>query len=433
MWGLLRYAPLWAVICVTGFQVHAQEPNSSRLGDIILSAYSHHPRLKGMRAEMQGTKENLVQARARYLPEVTLSGGLSVSDREALLQDGRIFNQYTEPKQLSLRLNHTLYTGGRRKLFRQGALLSVKSRQARYENAAIEIATDIIQDYMTLLSMTEQLEILNRNVESLVELETSVLARLEYNDTTRTDLALTQSRLASARALRSSVQAELNLSRDRLLSKTGFLVESPVRPQLAEAEITWDYDTVMDFSRQRNPAILASQLDEQSANINVQSEARKSLPTISLTASASTVRDSSPTVAKDDDLSVGINFSVPLYAGGSTSSDTRRALASYNAARFNTENITRESDLRINQLWSRLQSGKFVLEAQRTNVSSNQEALNGIKRAGEFGLATTQDVLEAEQGLLNAKLSLSRALTQQYTARLLMHLYTGELDVYDFE
>ena len=406
---------------------------SVNLSDIILNAYSHHPQLKGMRAELQGTKENLIQARAQYLPELNLTGGLSVSDRRADLQDGSLFEQNTQPKDLSVRLNYTLYSGGRRELFRQGAILSVQSRQARYEDAALEIASDIIQDYLTLWSMTEQLKILNENVENLVSLEASISARFDYNDATRADLALIRGRLASAKALRSSVRAELNLARDGLYSKTGFLVQSPILPELAKTEILLDYDSLIELSRQRSPAIEASQLTEQSANINVQSEARKSLPTINLTASASTVRDSSPTIDRDDDLRAGISFSMPLYSGGSGKSNTRRALASYNAARFNTENIIRESDLRISQLWSRIQNGKSVVDAQIENVAANQDALNGIKRADEFDVATTQDVLEAEQGLLNARLSLTTSLMQQYLARLLVQLYTGELDVYDFE
>jgi len=60
----LKYALLGAVIC--GFQSQtalAQDYNpNAKLSDIIVSAYSHHPQLKSLRAQLLGTQENIVQA-----------------------------------------------------------------------------------------------------------------------------------------------------------------------------------------------------------------------------------------------------------------------------------------------------------------------------------------------------------------------------------
>lgn len=408
-------------------------PVSVSLNDIILSAYSHHPQLRAFRADLQGTKEILNEAKASYLPQLALTGGANISDRFAELQNGNTFDQNTQPKSLALRMNHTLYTGGRRKLLQQGAVFSVKSAQARYESLSTSIAAEIISDYLALLSAEREYEILNQSVGNLVKLEEAVTARKNAGDATRTDVAQAVSRLASARAQRTAAQAELALARDRLLSKTGFLVESPFLPAQAKEPLSLPYEEVVELARQRNPNLAASRFDEKSALVSLQSERRKYLPTVTLQAAATTVRDSSPTIARDDDLSIGVNFTMPLYSGGSGSAQTRRALASYNSARYSTENVQRESDLRINQLWSRLQSGKAVLAAQRSNVAANAEALEGITRGEEVGLASIQDILDSEENKLQAELALHRAQYQQYTAFLLLRLYTGELDVYDFE
>ena len=411
----------------------AQKSHPVTLNDIIVSAYDHHPQLKSLRAQLRGTEQTLYEARASYLPQMALTGSYNFSDREALLQDGTTFDQYTEPKQLALRVNQTLYTGGRRSLLQRGALVAVKSAQARYETISTGVAAEIIQDYMALLSAREEYKILAESVVTLGELERSVLARKEAGDATRIEVAQASSRLASARAQKSAAQAEYNLARDRLLSKTGFMVENPVLPGQASEDISETYETIKDKARRRSPAIKASRLDEQSAQIRVKSEKRKHLPTVTLTAAASAVRDSSPTIAEDDDLSVGINFTLPLYSGGSGNAQTRRAVAEYSAARHSTNNVIRESDLQINQLWSRLQSGIAVLKAQRANVAANEEALEGITRGEAVGLSNTQDILDAQQLKLEAELALNRALYQQYTASLLLKLYAGDLDVYDID
>ena len=413
--------------------VYAPNPKSASLNDIIISAYEHHPQLRSFRSRLKGTREVLVEAKAASLPQIALTGGANISDRDALLQNGTTFDQYTEPKSLSLRLNQTLYTGGRRKLLRQGAVLNVQSEEARYEALSTNIAAEIITDYMSLLSAQQELEILNESVTGLVKLEEVVTARKNAGDATRTDLAQAVSRLASSRARRTSAQAELALARDRLLSKTGFLVENPNLPEQAEIELSMAYEDIIELARRRSPAIQASQFDEKSALINVKSEQRKFLPTVTLQAAAVTVRESSPTIARDDDLTVGINFTLPLYSGGSGSAQTRRALANYNSARYNTENIIRESDLQINQLWSRLKSGEAVIAAQQASVDANAEALEGISRGEAVGLASIEDILDARENKLQAELALHRAVFQQHTALLLIRLYTGELDVYDYE
>lgn len=413
--------------------VNAQNPGSAHLVDIIVSAYEHHPQLRSFRSRLKGTKEVLNEARAASLPQIALTGGANISDREALLQNGTTFDQYTEPKSLSLRLNQTLYTGGRRKLLRQGAILNVQSEEARYEALSANIAAEIITDYMSLLSAKTEVEILNESVDGLIKLEEVVLARKNAGDATRTDMAQAVSRLASSRARRTAAQAELALARDRLLSKTGFLVEKPILPKQATRPLSLTYEDVIDLARGISPAIQASQFDEKSALVNVKSEQRKFLPTVTLQAAAVTVRESSPTIARDDDLTVGINFTLPLYSGGSGSAQTRRALANYNSARYNTENVIRESDLQINQLWSRLQSGEAVIAAQEASVAANSEALEGITRGEEVGLASIEDILDARENKLQADLALHRAKYQQYTALLLLRLYTGELDVYDYE
>ena len=407
--------------------------NSTELSDIIVSAYSHHPQLKSLRAELYGTRESIVQARAAFLPQVALTGGISVANRDAVLQSGADFNQNNEPKELGLRLDQTLFDGGRRRVVQENASIEHQTSEARYEEAAIAIAAEIIEDYIDLMSAMSEVEILDKSVETLKDLETSVIARRKVGDSTKTELAQAVSRLASSRARRASAWAELNLARDQLLSKTGFLVQTPKLPIEATVEIPFSKIELTERARHLNSAIKAAQLTEQSALNTVQGEKYQFLPTITLSAQAEALRDASPTIDTNDSLSVGINFTLPLYAGGAGNSRTRQALAQRNAAKFNTLNVIRQSDLIINQLWAQLEGGKIVLEAQKANVDANIDALEGIRKGEAVGISTTQDVLEAIQNKLSAELTFSGAQFDLYSTRLLLKLYIGQFDVHTFD
>ncbi len=407
--------------------------NSSKLPDIILNAYTYHPQLKSLEAGNMGARESIIQARAASRPQVSLTGGISAARREAILRSGAPFNQNNEPRELALRLDQTIFDGGRNRLLQENASVELQIAQARYEEVATAIAAEIINDYLQLMSAMADVDILEKSVETLEGFETSVIARREAGDSTRTEKAQAISRLASARAQRATAVAGLNLARDRLLSKTGYLVQNPELPVHATVGISLSKEELTEMARILSPAIKGSKLAEQNTLITLNSEKRKYLPTLSLTAQAQTVRDSSPTIDQDDSVLIGVNFTAPIYSGGANSSRTRQALAQRNAAKFNTLNVIRESDLTIHQLWSRLESGKISLEAQKANVAANVEALEGITRAEAVGIASTQDVLDAIQNKLSAELDYSRAQFDLYSTRLLLKLYIGQFDVHTFD
>ena len=429
--------PVISAALLMAFQSHnafAQTyQNSSKLPDIILSAYTHHPRLKSLQAGHVGARESIVQARAASRPQVSLTGGISIADRDAVLRSGAPFNQNSEPKDLALRVDQTLFDGGRNRLLQETATVELKISQARYEEAATAIAAEIIEDYLGLMSAMADVDILEKSVSTLEDFQQSVIARDKVGDTTKTELAQALARLASARSQRATAIAELNLARDQLLSKTGYLVQSPELPVHAKVKISSSKDALTEMARNLSPAIRATRLTEQSSLIKVHNEKRKYLPTVSLSAQAQTLRDTSPTIDTDDSLRIGVNFTAPLYSGGAGRSKTRQALAERNAAKFNTLNVIRENDLIIHQLWSRLKSGEIVLAAQEANVAANIEALNGITRGEAVGLAPAQDVLEAIQDKLAAELTYSRAQYDLYTTRLLLKLYIGRFDVHNFD
>jgi len=307
-----KYAIIGAIVfCCPQQNATAQTYNNSvKLSDIIVNAYSHHPQLKSLRAELYGTRESIVQARSAFLPQVALTGGIGVADRNAVLQSGVDFDQNNEPKDIALRVDQTLFDGGRRRFGQKNATLEYQISEARYEEAAIAITAEIIEDYINLMSAMSEVDILDKSVETLIDLETSVIARRKVGDSTKTELAQAVSRLASARAQRASAWADLNLARDQLLSKTGFLVQSPELPLPATVEITLSKLELTERSQQLNPAIKASRLAEQSALNTVRNESQSFLPTITLTGQAQAQRDASPTIDVDNSLSLSLNFTM---------------------------------------------------------------------------------------------------------------------------
>ena len=59
------------VLGMQGYNAAAQTyHNSSKLPDIILNAYTHHPQLKSLQAGNFGARESIIQARAAARPKL---------------------------------------------------------------------------------------------------------------------------------------------------------------------------------------------------------------------------------------------------------------------------------------------------------------------------------------------------------------------------
>ena len=94
----------------------------------------------------------------------------------------------------------------------------------------------------------------------------------------------------------------------------------------------------------------------------------------------------------------------------------------------------------VTNAWSNYVTSLAVIESSQQAVSANEIALDGVEQEAYVGIRTTLDVLDAEQELLNSRLTLVTAERDSYVAgyQLLqaMGLVSAEqlglaVDVYD--
>ena len=78
--SIFSITTLLAISIPTNAQIDSESYKVGNLKDIIISAYEHHPQLKSLRAENQGTREVLNEARANYLPQIALDGSSSLTN-----------------------------------------------------------------------------------------------------------------------------------------------------------------------------------------------------------------------------------------------------------------------------------------------------------------------------------------------------------------
>ena len=101
-----------------------------------------------------------------------------------------------------------------------------------------------------------------------------------------------------------------------------------------------------------------------------------------------------------------LNLSVPIYQGGAEYSSIRLNKETLDQQRLNVDQVRDQTRANVAQAWAQLRAAKVQIEAAQRQNNAAERALTGVRDEALAGQRTTQDVLNAEQVLVNARQSL---------------------------
>jgi outer membrane protein len=110
-----------------------------------------------------------------------------------------------------------------------------------------------------------------------------------------------------------------------------------------------------------------------------------------------------------DSSSIGLNFNMNLYSGGSTKSAVSQAKQDLRYAREIYEQNKRDVQQRVRNQYLGVISGISRVDALKQAVVSNESALKAAEAGFEVGTRTTVDVLNARSLLFSAINNYSQA------------------------
>jgi len=101
--------------------------------------------------------------------------------------------------------------------------------------------------------------------------------------------------------------------------------------------------------------------------------------------------------------------SVPIYQGGGEYSLIRQSKESLAQQRLTLDQTRDQARADTASAWGLLQSSKAQVASAQAQVAASEIALNGVREEAKAGQRTTLDVLNAQQALVNARISLVNA------------------------
>ncbi|WP_117235734.1 outer membrane channel protein TolC [Vibrio maerlii] len=191
-------------------------------------------------------------------------------------------------------------------------------------------------------------------------------------------------------------------------------------------------DALVSEAEEKNLSLLAARISQDIAKDNISLQSSGHLPSLTLDGGYNYADQSNSTSDYDsDNFNIGLNLSVPLYTGGSTTSLTKQAEYNYVAASQELEATYREVVKNVRAFNNNISASIGALRAYEQTVISAQSALEATEAGFDVGTRTIVDVLDSTRRLYDANKNLSNARYDYIISVLQLRQATGTLSEQD--
>ena len=392
------------------------------LDDAIAQTLARNPSLASAQSSYEATYASQFVSLADMLPNVTAFATSTVSNTDAEFYGTGAVNPAanigdTDTDSYGVQVTQNLFGSGRyvnafrskRAEIRSEAKNLIKTEQ-QIILQAVTAYLDVIRDELIAEVNEQNVVVLSRQLEAVKD-------RFEVGVVTRTDIAQSEARLAGAKSNYLSAQARLLGARAVYREVVGLEPEDLFRPQSLPS-LPESLEAARSSARAASPTLASAREMSDSGRYSAYSAIGMALPSVTVTGSHTFTEDPTTLLVgtETEVTSVQVQVKVPIFMGG-------RSLAGVSAAYDYRDALMRNVHAAANALersvivaWNNYEATTTAISARQQQIAASEVALEGVREENNLGTRTNLDVLDAEQDLLDARVTLVQAERDQWVA-----------------
>jgi outer membrane protein len=375
---------------------------------ILAKAYQNNPQLNAQRTFVRQTEEQVQLALSGYHPRITAtaSGGPQYTDSKFRGTESHRRDRLNGGS-VGVAASQTLFDGFRTPNQVEAARGNVQAAREMLRLMTQQILLDATTAYMSVIRDTAVAELQRYNVKMLQEQLSHTRQRLKVKEVTTTDVSQTQARLAGARWALLAAESTLNASRAayrRVIGEEQSGRLAPASPVDRLSPTTVDEAVVAALKV--NPSVKAAQVGIDVAAVQVKIAEGALYPTAKLEVGAQHGWGVSPQLDRQFSAGAFVTLSVPIYQGGAEYATIRESKEALGQKQFDLDRVRDLVRAGVFESWGQLAAAKAQIEAAQAQVTAAEDALKGVLQEANAGQRTTLDVLNAQQELIGARVTL---------------------------
>ncbi|MGE7993202.1 TolC family outer membrane protein [Pseudomonas sp. NPDC089554] len=417
-------APGMAVAAMGPFQVYEQ---ALRRDPAYLGAFKAREAGQEYRAiGRAGLLPNLSYHynKGRNHSEATYLGG---SRRES---DDRRYDSYGS----SFMLQQPLFDYEAYAAYRKGVAQALFADESFREQSQ-QLLVRVLASYTQALFAQDQIAISVASKQAYRQQFEQNARLFQAGEGTRTDILEAQARFELADA--EEIQARND--QDAALRELGALIGEPAMPAQALAPLRTGfvlpvvapsgYEAWQSLALASNPQLGAQRHALEVARFEVERNRAGHLPKVTAYATSRRQQSDSGNTYNQryDTNTVGIEVSLPLFAGGGVSASTRQASRHLEQAEYELDGTTRSTLIELRKQYNACQTGASRLRAYERALHAAEALVVSTRKSVLGGERVNLDVLNAEQQLATTRRDLAQARYDYLLAWIKLHQQAGTL------
>ncbi|MFT8307073.1 TolC family outer membrane protein [Acetobacter malorum] len=408
------------------------------LQEALASAYLTNPTLQQARATLRATDEQVPTALAGWRPTVTGNVGLSyykgTNDYQGTADQPGYLRVYDTPGYTAgVTIQQPIYSGGKTTASTHQAVNKVMAARANLISVEQQVFKNVVNAYVSVIE-DEQLLQLNINNERVLQQQLRATnERFKVGEITRTDVAQAESAYASAKATRQQSEGTLQTAQATYMQIVGMAPPPNLVPPQPLVLPVKNEQTAAAMAVKNNPDVINALFTESSQKDAVAVAMAAIMPKISATAAYTRQINQSLNHQIDENKYATLNFSIPVYQGGSEYAAVRQAKQQAQAAHREVDIQRRTAAQDAVSNWQKLVSYQAAISSNRMAIKAGTVALDGVERQAIVGTSTTLEVLQQQETLLQAQVALVQSLSNMVLASYNVASAIGRLTAADLQ
>ena len=399
------------------------------LQDFFSAALDFSPRLRIAEQNLNIGAARRSAATGQLLPQVRANASLSDNTR---VQSGQ--ETTFDGNRYSLQLTQVLFNWQAFAARAQAVLREDQAEQLYYSELAI-LLTDVAEKFFDTLqardaldSIASEYEAVSNQLQQIESLYARQLAQI-------TDLYQAQASLASVEAQQIQLESRLDIQLEALRSVSGIepgelfrLAEGAKVPPLENNLHYW-----VDQAEKNNHSIKAQRLAFEASKKMISQRRGAYMPQVSLVLQRqdSDVGFDNMPLQRSDNTYIGVDVSVPIYAGGSNRAAVREANSQSLIAENELRGVQLEIGETVRSAYLQVQASEKIIGAAQKLVESTELSATAMQRGFELGAVTSVDVLNAIRDQFGAQRDLQQVRYEHVKFLLLLKREAGLLTADD--
>jgi len=425
--------PVALLALITSLESHALGPFQ-----VYESALLHDPVFQGAMKAREAGRESDALGLAGLLPRLSYSHNLGRNESRvtSFRAAGSSHDQRRYRSTASaLTLQQPLIDYEAYAAYRKGVAQSLFADEV-FRTKSQELLLRVLSAYTRALLAQDQIEIAQARKKAFEQQLQRNTRLFRQGEGTRTDMLEAESRLELATAQ----QIEAHDEQDAALQELGALMGEPriAINDLAPLSATFQafpmepatFDHWHRMALVQNPLLASQRQAVEVARYEVERSRAGHLPKVTAYASLrKSESDSSSTYdQRNSTNSIGVELSVPLFAGGGVSASVRKASRSLEQTEYELEAKTRETLIELRRQFSACLSGESKLRAYQKALASAESLVDSTQKSLLGGERVNLDLLNAEQQRFSTRSELAKARYDYLMAWVKLRFHAGILN-----